>query len=82
MYPGGTLIWERYVSKNLKYPDRASIKSIQGTVIVCFTVDESGNTNDYSIIMSVEYSLDQEAIPVIKNSYLWIPAHNGKMINV
>jgi periplasmic protein TonB len=81
-FPGGIRAWYRYLSKNLKYPDRAVNGNIQGQVIVRFEVDLAGNVINPFIYGSVEYSLDEEAIRVIKNSGKWVPSfqngHNVK----
>lgn len=81
-YPGGINAWYRYLSKNLKYPERAVNGNIQGQVRIIFVVDKEGNVINTSIARSVEYSLDDEALRMIKNSGKWIPAfqngHNVK----
>jgi protein TonB len=81
-YPGGLKGWQRYMLKNLKYPERAMNGNVQGQVRVNFVVDKSGNVVDPYIDASVEYSLDEEALRIIKNSGKWEPAfqnaHNVK----
>jgi protein TonB len=73
-YPGGISKWNYYLSHNLKYPDRAVAKEIQGQVRIHFLIDTVGNVTDIYIYKSVEYSLDQESLRVIKNSGNWVPA--------
>jgi protein TonB len=73
-YPGGLPGWYSYLNNNLKYPDRARDKLIQGTVWVRFTVDSTGEIKNPHIEKSVEYSIDQEAMDIIKNSGKWVPA--------
>jgi protein TonB len=73
-YPGGIAKWNDYLMHNLKYPDRAVDKEVQGMVRIRFTVDKEGVVTDYYIFKSVEYSLDQESLRVIKNSGKWSPA--------
>lgn len=81
-YPGGLKGWQHYLLKNLKYPERAMNGSVQGQVIVDFVVDKVGNVTDPYISASVEYSLDEEALRIIKESGKWEPAfqnaHNVK----
>jgi periplasmic protein TonB len=72
-FPGGNSAWDSYLTHNLRYPDRAMNKMIQGKVVICFLVNSEGYMNDPFIEKSVEYSLDQEAIRLIKNSGKWIP---------
>jgi periplasmic protein TonB len=70
-YPGGRSEWLSYLMHNLRYPERALNKEIQGSVRVCFTVDSTGVVKDPFIVKSIEYSLDQESIRLIKNSGNW-----------
>jgi protein TonB len=81
-YPGGLNGWQRYLIKNLKYPDRAMNGKIQGQVIIQFVVDKAGIVIDPYIAASVEYSLDESALKIIKDSGKWDPAfqngHNVK----
>jgi periplasmic protein TonB len=81
-YPGGLKAWSRYMLGNLKYPERAMNGNIQGQVAVRFIVDKQGFVIDPVIGHSVEYSLDAEAMRIIKNSGKWQPAfqngHNVK----
>ncbi len=80
-YPGGLRGWQRYLTKNLKYPERAVNGNIEGQVSVLFIVDNSGNVIDPYISRSIEYSLDEEAIRIIKGSGKWEPAfQNGRNV--
>jgi protein TonB len=73
-YPGGVSQWQRYLIKNLQYPERAEKKEIQGQVQVLFKVDKDGNITDPYIRKSLEYSLDQETLRIINQSGKWDPA--------
>ena len=78
---GGQSRWIYYLGKNMKYPDRALKADKQGTVIVQFVIDPEGNVILPEIVKSVEYSLDQEALRLIKSSPRWKPAvQNGKNV--
>jgi periplasmic protein TonB len=80
-YPGGIAAWYRYLSKNLRYPDRAVTAEKQGNVIVGFVIDIYGNAIDPYIARSVEYSLDKEAIRIVKGSGSWLAAsQNGQNV--
>jgi protein TonB len=71
-YPGGRPEWLSYLTHNLRYPERALNKDIQGSVSVCFLVDTTGVVKDPFIVKSIEYSLDQESIRLVKNSGKWV----------
>jgi TonB family protein len=72
-YPGGMEQWRSYLVNNLKYPERAFKKDIQGKVRICFLVNTEGEIKDPFIEKSVEYSLDLESLKLIKNSGKWVP---------
>jgi len=74
VYPGGDRGWGRYLKDNLKYPDRAVNGNFQGDVVIRFIIDKEGNLTNSQIIQSVEYSLDTEAMRIIKGSGKWVPA--------
>lgn len=72
-FPGGRVEWLSYLSQNLHYPERAQREEIQGMVRICFQVDSEGIVKEPFIFKSAEYSLDQEAIRIIKDSGKWTP---------
>lgn len=73
-YPGGISQWTNYIVKNMRYPERAQTKDIQGEVRIYFRVDKDGNVSDPFIQKSIEYSLDEESLRLIKQSGKWEPA--------
>jgi periplasmic protein TonB len=73
-FPGGVSQWQRYLIKNLRYPERAQAKEIQGQVRIFFKVDKEGNITDPYFQKSLEYSLDQESLRIIIQSGKWDPA--------
>jgi protein TonB len=80
-FPGGVNGWLYYLNKKLVYPERAQNLQKQGQVIIQFIVDTEGHIISPEIVQSVEYSLDQEAMRMIKESPNWTPAfQNGKKV--
>ncbi len=73
-YPGGKNAWGEYLMKNLKYPEDAVKRNIQGTVIVQFIVDIDGSVSDIKVVKRPDASLSEVAYKAIKNSGKWIPA--------
>ena len=81
IFPGGSAGWKKYLMKNMEYPDKAQKLQKQGQVVLQFIVDKEGKILDPEIIQSVEFSLDQEALRIIKQSPAWVPAfQNGKKV--
>lgn len=64
----------KFLAENLKYPEAASKKGIQGKVYVNFFVDSDGDVVDVLVKQGVDPDLDAEAIRVVKSSSgKWTP---------
>ncbi|MFH0866435.1 MAG: TonB family protein [Bacteroidota bacterium] len=74
-FTGGESDMKLFIEKNLVYPDEAKNAGISGTVYVQFTLDEKGGISDVSVIKSLGYGCDEEAIRIVKlMTKLWTPA--------
>lgn len=62
-----------YVMDNIKYPEEAKTKGIQGKVYISFVVDASGSMTNVKVVRGVNKLLDEEAIRAVKTSPKWIP---------
>ncbi len=83
-YPGGTDAFYRYLSSNLKYPERCKDEELTGKVIIRFLVDKTGSITQISVVKDVKNCPEfaHEAIRVIRKSKRWIPAQqNGRFVN-
>jgi protein TonB len=72
-YPGGPAAWQRFLSKNMRFPVDSIDNEIQGSVVVRFVVDEAGNVCNVEAVKG-SATLVAEAMRVIKQSGKWIPA--------
>ena len=63
-----------YIKKNLKYPAKAYMDGIKGTVVVSFVVEKTGEISNVQVARSAEPSLDREAVRLVKYMPLWSPA--------
>lgn len=80
-FEGGANAWMRYLIQNLRYPQYALSNKIQGDVKVGFIVDEKGRVRGEMILKSVEFSLDHEALRLIRESPKWVAAmRNGASV--
>ena len=78
---GGERVWQTYLKKQLNYPNAAKENKIEGTVVIEFTIHTNHTISDVIVFKSVEKSLDEEALRLIKNGK-WIPAiQNGREVN-
>ena len=82
-FPGGMGSLMSWLSQNIKYPVNAAGNGVQGRVMTQFIVEKDGSINDVKVAKSVDPSLDQEAVRVVKSMPRWIPGkHNGLAVRV
>ena len=82
-YPGGQIAMLKYLMENIKYPEQAMKKGIQGRVAVSFIVEKDGSISDVKPILSVHPLLNKEAVRVVKSMPKWSPGkQNGKPVRV
>ena len=82
-YPGGDKALIEFIFNNVKYPEAAKEKNIQGKVILRFAVMADGHVDKITIIRGVDPDLDKEAIRVINLMEQWKPGRqDGKPVNV
>ena len=82
-FPGGMEKLMDYLSKNIKYPSIAQENNIQGRVIMEFVVNKDGSIVEPKVMRSVDTSLDNEAMRVIKSMPKWNPGkQRGKAVRV
>ena len=82
-FPGGMDKLMEYLSKNIKYPSIAQENNIQGRVVVEFVVNKDGSIVEPKVMRSVDTSLDNEAMRVIKSMPKWNPGkQRGKAVRV
>ncbi|MBC7650823.1 MAG: TonB family protein [Deinococcales bacterium] len=73
-YPGGQKALEKYIEKNIIYPEEAITDGVEGTVEVMFAVDENGAVyTPKTRGEKVGYGLDEEAARVISKMPKWNP---------
>jgi TonB family protein len=69
---------EKYLQKNLEYPEDARNWKIQGKVFVTFVVDSTGKLLGTKLLKRIGYGCDEEALDLInETSGKWIPGTTG-----
>ena len=82
-FPGGEEARSKYLNKNLKYPEEAKKKGLEGEVFVSFLVGKDGSISNPVIIKSIGNGFDEEAMKVINEMPKWKPGiQNGKPVRV
>lgn len=72
-FPGGMGAFIQWLSVNLRYPEQARDRKIQGKVVVSFIVNEDGSISDAKVMKGVNPLLDREAIRVMGLMPKWKP---------
>jgi len=73
-FVGGTDSLDSFIKKNMRYPYAARESNIEGRVIVRFIVNEEGDISDATVIRSIQFSCDEEALRLVKAMPRWQPA--------
>ena len=82
-FPGGVDAMMEYLQKELRYPESAKEKGIQGRVTVQFIIDKEGNVTGSKVTRSVDKDMDTEAIRLVKAMPKWKPGmQKGKAVAV
>ena len=72
-----------WVNENLKYPKEAVKDTLQGRVLIQFTIEKDGSVTGARILRSAAPVLDEEALRVISQSPKWTPGYvDGKPVRV
>ena len=66
----------RALRKRINYPEEAIQHGIEGTVTVQFTIDEEGDTLNFSTLEGIGYGCEEAVIQAIKQSQ-FDPGHVG-----
>jgi len=71
-FPGGEKALNRFINKNLLYPESARKGKVEGLVYVNFTIDCNGKISNIKIVKGSNPYLDNEVIRVISIMPDWI----------
>ena len=73
----------KHVQTNLKYPEEAKLKNVEGMVLVSFVVDKSGKLRDAKVIQALSPECDKEALRVVSSIPNWTPGMlSGNAVHV
>ena len=83
MFPGGEEALMLFLKVNVKYPQSAAKRNVQGRVVMQFVVDKTGKVGEIKVAKSVDKALDAEATRVCKQLPDFYPAmENGEPVSV
>lgn len=81
---GGSKEFLLWLSKEVKYPEEAVAKKIEGRVVLQFCIDENGEVDEVTVLQSAHKLLDDEVVRVMKTSPRWEPGtdEDGRKVGV
>ena len=82
-FPGGLDSMYAYIHKNLKYPELAKEKGIEGRVFVNFIIEKDGSISNVKILRGIGGFCEEAAVEMVKNMPKWKPGkQRGKAVRV
>jgi protein TonB len=80
-FPGGLDSMYTYIVKNLKYPELAKEKGIEGRVFVNFIIEKDGSISNVKILRGIGGGCEEAAVEMVKNMPKWKPGkQRGKPV--
>jgi TonB family protein len=70
-FPGGNDALTDFIYDNLKYPLKAKLRRIQGTVVIKFMVEKQGKVTRQEIIQDIGGGCGAEALRIVKMMPAW-----------
>lgn len=77
-FTGGHAAFVKFLTRNLRYPEGAVERDIQGKVLVSFIIEKDGRLSNIKIIRGIGNGCDEEAIRVLEKSPKWKPGVQNK----
>jgi periplasmic protein TonB len=82
-FPGGLEAMNKFIQKNLKYPNQARRMGTEGKVFIQFVVNKDGSITDVDAIKGISIECDKEAQRVVAMMPKWkVGKQNGKPVRV
>ncbi|HEY4323003.1 MAG TPA: energy transducer TonB [Mucilaginibacter sp.] len=72
-FPGGISAFERYIRKNLRYPEVALLIGINGKLNMCFVISKKGKVTNVTPINCIGAGCEAEAVKLLEKSPSWKP---------
>lgn len=77
-FAGGHTAFVKFLTRNLRYPEAAVDRGIQGKVLVSFIIEKDGQLSNIKIIRGIGHGCDEEAARVLGKSPKWKPGIQNK----
>ncbi|RNI25927.1 energy transducer TonB [Rufibacter latericius] len=73
-FPGGPGSLQKYIAKNIQYPENAKQDKASGTIVLNFIVDSQGKVQSLELEQKVHPGLDEALLTVFQQMPPWNPA--------
>jgi TonB family protein len=73
-FPGGHSALLKYINKYLEIPNAVRRLKVNGKVYTSFIITETGEIEEATVVKSLQYHCDQEALALINHMPKWKPA--------
>jgi TonB family protein len=70
-FPGGEVLFDQFVSKNIRYPEVDRISGISGKVVVDCIVEKNGTLTDLNAVSGPTEAMKKEALRLLTISPKW-----------
>ncbi|MEP6610300.1 MAG: TonB family protein [Mucilaginibacter sp.] len=80
---GGAAAWNKFLSKNLRFPAAAQEEGVGGRVFLSFIIEKDGTLSHITVDQPAGHGFDEEALRVLKLAKAWTPGRqNGQPVRV
>jgi len=80
---GGAAAWNKFLSKNLRFPAAAQDEGVGGRVYLSFIIEKDGTLSHIVVDKAAGHGFDEEALRVLKLAKAWKPGmQNGQPVRV
>jgi protein TonB len=80
---GGAAAWNKFLSKNLRFPAMAQQDGVGGRVLLSFIIEKDGTLSHITVDQPAGHGFDEEALRVLKLAKAWTPGRqNGQPVRV
>jgi TonB family protein len=76
---GGNRAFKQYLEQNIRYPEDAVSRNVEGRVTVEFTIEEDGNLTAFNVVRGIGAGCDEELIRLISEGPRWVPTRQNGM---
>lgn len=73
-FKGGAESFNKYIQDNFVYPEDAKRRSVEGKIVIEFSVEKSGAITYPGVIKGLDDMVDDEIVRLFKSMPRWTPA--------